>query len=339
MTRDRQVLLDANEASVVLFNDLEDFIKFDRLNRYPDSLQTELREKLASVCRVDSSEVLSGNGSDELIDLLIRAFGVPGEDCIMICSPTFGMYGVAARLSGLSIIDIPLDENFNIMSDKFHAALQKHRPKLIFICSPNNPTGNYVSLDFIADLCKEYEHGLVVIDEAYIDFCRFPSAVELLDSYPQLIVLRTLSKAFGLAGIRVGYMIAASDIIDALISIKMPYNLNSLSISVALRALDCLKEKEKYVQSIVATRDLFVKKITPLECVVKTYPSEGNFVLVKLVDAEHVQRQLLNNNVIVRNRNNDLNCENCLRISIGLPDEMERVIDVMSKITPSPTVT
>jgi len=319
-----EVFLDANENP------------FDNgLNRYPDPLQKTLKAKIASEKQVNSEQIFLGNGSDEAIDLLIRIFCEPGKDEIITLPPTYGMYKVSAALSDIKIVTIPLTSDFKIETKAVLRQVSE-RSKILFICSPNNPTGNDIPLEQIKDLLNNFE-GIVVVDEAYIDFSQQDSCTRLLEKYPRLITLQTFSKAWGLAGIRLGMAFAHPAIIQLLNKVKPPYNINQLTQSAALKALDNSNEKKANVQSILQQRDFLTQAFSSIGFIKKVYPSDANFLLVKMEEPKAVYSFLLANHVIVRDRSNVTGCAGCLRFTIGTPAENERLIALLKKFkTDSP---
>ena len=312
-----EVFLDANENP------------FDTtFNRYPDPLQKKLKKKIAFEKQVKPSQIFLGNGSDEAIDLLIRIFCEPKKDHILTLPPTYGMYKVSAALSDIAIVNIPLKSDFIVDTESVLAKANKHS-KLLFICSPNNPTGNDIPLEQIKIILTSFK-GIVVVDEAYIDFSEQNSCTNLLADYPNLIVLQTFSKAWGLAGIRLGMAFANVDIIALFNKVKPPYNINQLTQSAALAALDNANEKEANVQSVLQQRDYLRAHLSTFSFVKKIYPSDANFLLIKMDDPLAVYHFLLEKNIIVRDRSTTYGCEGCLRITIGTPTENERLIRALS---------
>lgn len=294
------------------------------LNRYPDPYQRQLKEKIANWKGMSSENLILGNGSDEIIDLIMRAFGEPKQDSVLTFSPTYGMYSVSAEINGLEYISIPLKEDFSIDLDLMIENI-KDNTKLIFICSPNNPTGNTINQSDIMKLMKSFK-GIVVIDEAYIDFSTEESWIKRLNNCPQLIVLQTFSKCFGLAGIRLGLGWASTEIIEILNKIKPPYNVNELTQQRALDLLEDTKKIDELTKVILSEKQKLSKELSELPIVQRIYPSEANFLLVKMLDADNTYNYLIGQGIVVRNRSNVAGCDNCLRISIGKPEENEILI-------------
>lgn len=303
------IFLDANENS------------FDTgQNRYPDPMQFDLKKKIAEIKNVRVENIFLGNGSDEAIDILFRAFCEPGKDNVIICPPTYGMYEVSANINDVDIINVPLiAETFQLDTEAILKAITQ-KTKLIFICCPNNPTGNGVKWLAIKQILENFK-GIVVIDEAYIDFASYRSLISELANYPNMVILQTFSKAWGLAGLRVGMAFASSQIIDVFNKIKPPYNINTASQKIVLEALNNLGQINSSVKEIISERNKLTEALTKLPFVLKVYPSEANFLLVKTTNANNVYDYLLKNKVIVRKRNTVELCEGCLRITIGTKEE------------------
>jgi len=300
-------------------------------NRYPDPMQWKLKERIAVIKKVEKSMIFLGNGSDEPIDLLFRAFCRPGVDNAIILPPTYGMYQVAADINDVPTRKVNLTEDFQIDVEKVLAAIDKNT-KLLFICSPNNPSGNALNGKAIRKLIESFE-GIVVVDEAYIDFAPATTLVPELASYPNLVVLQTFSKAWGLAGLRVGMAFASEEIVRVLNKIKYPYNINGLAQSVALEGLKGLLQKEKMVEEILTERERLKEELLKIPAVVKVYPSDANFLLVKMTDANAAYSYLVERKIITRNRSNVIMCESCLRITVGTEKENSILLDELSKFT------
>jgi len=313
------VFLDANENP------------FDTpLNRYPDPQQTRLKESIASQKKVSTDQLLLGNGSDEVLDLIFRAFCEPNQDSILTTPPTYGMYDVLANLNAVDNILVPLSPDFQLEVDSIFDAI-KPQTKLLFICSPNNPSGNSVERKAIERLLKNF-NGLVVIDEAYIDFTKDPSWTQVLEQYPNLIVTQTLSKAYGLAGIRLGICYASKEIIAVLNKIKPPYNINSLTQEAAIKAFENKDSVQAQIESILNERSNLINAFKSVPFIKKIYPSEANFILIKVDDANKRYEELIKNGIVVRNRSSQLHCENCLRITVGTPSENTQLITLIKTL-------
>ncbi|MFL5809231.1 MAG: histidinol-phosphate transaminase [Flavisolibacter sp.] len=316
-----RVYLDANENS--LGSPLTRWY-----NRYPDPLQWELKRKLGVIKTIPAENILLGNGSDECIDLLIRAFCDPQKDNIIICPPTYGMYEVYAHINDVPLKEVPLQSNYQLNLQALEAAIDADT-KLIFFCSPNNPTGNSLDRDDIEMVLNNFD-GIVVIDEAYINFSRQRSFVSALKEYPNLVVMQTLSKAWGLAALRLGMNFASVEIIHILNKIKPPYNINQATQELALKALDQLEDVNAMIREIVSERERLVQDLGELRIVEKIYPSDANFILVKTIDANGIYNHLKEKGIIVRNRNNVLLCEGCLRITVGTQTENNELVRALN---------
>ena len=312
------VFLDANE------NPFE-----TTLNRYPDPQQTALKELISKQKELPINQVLLGNGSDEVLDLIVRAFCEPNQDSILTLPPTYGMYGVLAQLNSIENIEVPLGKDFNINVDQVLKQL-KPSTKLLFICSPNNPSGNIMDVNAVTRLLKAFD-GLVVIDEAYIDFTTIESWTQRLNAFPNLMVTQTLSKAYGLAGIRLGTCYASKEIIAVLNKIKPPYNINSLTQQAAIKALQN-NEVSDQVSSILREREKLANALASCFFVKKIYPSDANFILIKVDDANKRYDELLRHGIVIRNRTTQLGCENCLRISLGTPAENKQLLTLLNTL-------
>ncbi len=293
------------------------------LNRYPDPLQKELKKKIAEIKNLSKEQIFLGNGSDEAIDLLIRIFCEPGQDEILILPPTYGMYAVSASISNVNIRSIPLQSNFQPDIEKILNATEGN-VKMLFLCSPNNPTGNDFEVRVLEKLIAEFP-GIVVVDEAYIDFSKRQSCTTWLKKYPNLVVLQTFSKAWGLAGIRLGMAFASKEIIDLLNKIKPPYNVNGLTQKIALQSLQIEKYKRE-VTEILAQRTTLKNELLKFDFVQKVYPSAANFLLVKVERVDELFHFLMDNGIIVRNRSKVPLCEGCLRFSVGTPAENQQLL-------------
>ena len=307
------ILLDANE------NPFE-----TRLNRYPDPMQTELKERLAKVKAVEPSHIFLGNGSDELINLLMVAFCEPKEDEILLVPPTFGMYQVSANLNGLACVEVPLISGFQLNVSEI-LARATDRTKMIFIPTPNNPTGNRFPMKDIKAIVAGFP-GLVVVDEAYAEFSPGETAIDWLADYHNVVVLQTFSKAQGLAGARVGMAFAHPDIIGVLNKIKAPYNLNVLSQQAVFDRLDNADTVASEVQLMLKEKGVLVSKIQQIRLVKEIFPSDANFILIRVDDSQLRYKQLIDKGIVVRNPSNQYACENTLRISIGTAAQNKALI-------------
>ncbi|HEY9006718.1 histidinol-phosphate transaminase [Ohtaekwangia sp.] len=299
-------------------------------NRYPDPLQWQVKKELAAIKHVDPKNIFLGNGSDEAIDLLIRAFCEPNQDSILITEPTYGMYSVCAEVNAVNVQRVLLTPDFDIDLDAFPRTFDA-TTKIIFLCSPNNPTGNLLDRDKILEVLKRF-YGLVVIDEAYIDFAKSRSFVEDLAKYPNLVVLQTFSKAWGLAGLRLGMCFASEDIINILNKIKYPYNVNIRTQELALDALEKVQVVEEWVKEIIRQRIKLAKAFENLPITDQVYPSDSNFILVRVKDAPATYQYLLDHKIIIRDRSRVTLCYNCLRITVGTPEENDRLLKALEEM-------
>lgn len=315
------VFIDANENNL-------GSLAGNNYNRYPDPHQRKLKERIASIKGIEPNQIFLGNGSDEAIDLLLRIFCRPGQDALLNLPPTYGMYEVSANLNEVRIDEVQLTADFQIPVEK---VLQNIKPetKIIFICSPNNPTGNSIKPESIEAILRSFK-GIVVIDEAYIDFANTLSWTTRLEDFPNLVVLQTFSKAWGMAGLRLGLAFASSEIISLLDKVKPPYNINEATQELALTALDKSEELKFMVEEILQERELLTNALPTLDEVVEVYPSDANFILVKVKDADGMYNYLLDKGIVVRNRTNVPGCKGCLRISVGTLEENQQLLQAMA---------
>ncbi|MFT3936128.1 MAG: histidinol-phosphate transaminase [Chitinophagaceae bacterium] len=311
------VFLDANENS--LGSPLTKWY-----NRYPDPLQWKIKEKLSAIKGIAPQHIFLGNGSDECIDILYRAFCEPGKDNIIICPPTYGMYEVSANINDIEIRRAKLLDDFQL--DLIHLEnLVDSRTKIIWLCSPNNPTGNALRREDIETVLNNFD-GLVVIDEAYINFSRHRSFIPSLQDYPNLVVMQTLSKAWGLAGLRLGMAFASEAIIEVYNKVKPPYNIGQATQDLVLKALEEVGQVNDMIKAIVQMRDELVVSLTKLPLVQKVYSSDANFLLVKVTEPRAVYNYLLEKGIVVRDRSKVELCEGCLRITVGTEKENQDLI-------------
>ncbi len=297
------------------------------VNRYPDPLQRDVKTALAALKNVPAEHIFFGNGSDEPIDLLIRATCQPGKDSILILPPTYGMYEVSAGINDVAIISVPLTKAFDLDVDAILAAVKPHT-KIIFICSPNNPTGNLMSEEKVKAILRAFS-GIVVVDEAYIDFADTKGFVPLLDTYPNMVVLQTFSKAWGMAALRLGTAFASKEIVSVLNKIKPPYNINLLTQEAALEALKNNAVKDEMVHKILKQRDWLRAELSKLPVCLELYPSDANFILMRTPDGKKVYDYLVDHVVITRDRSKIILCEGCVRITVGTEAENQRLLDVL----------
>lgn len=300
------------------------------VNRYPDPQQKSVKSILSKINRIPENQILLGNGSDEVLDLLFRAFCEPNQDNIITLPPTYGMYGVLANLNAIENREIVLTEDFQPDVKKIIDSIDKNT-KIIFLCSPNNPTGNSFLDESIVTLLKNF-NGLVVIDEAYIDFSDKESWLEELSDYPNLVITQTLSKAYGMAGIRLGIIYGSKEVIAVLNKIKPPYNINLLTQSKALERLNKIDLVKKEIATIKEYKAFLLKQLLEVKFVSKIYESDANFILIKVDDAELRYNQLIENGIVIRNRSNQPLCDNCLRITIGTPEENNKLLNTLKSL-------
>ena len=299
-------------------------------NRYPDPQQNLVKEALSKIKGISKEQILLGNGSDEVLDLIFRVFCEPREDNVIVLPPTYGMYEVLANTNAIELVKIPLVENFQ-PNVKEIVKVQDAKTKLLFLCSPNNPTANSFDATSIETLIKEF-NGIVVIDEAYIDFSIEDSWLCRLDEFPNLIVTQTLSKAYGLASIRLGICYASKEIISILNKIKPPYNVNQLTQDVALQSLFNQEKVKNEIAIIISERNQLIRDLQNVEIVEKVYPSDANFLLVQVDDATLRYKQLVKLGIIARNRTTQILCDNCLRFTVGTPDENKKLINTLKLV-------
>ena len=307
------IFIDANESP------------FDTgINRYPDPLQKELKEVIAKIKNIPSENIFLGNGSDEPIDLVYRVFCEPGIDNVIAIDPTYGMYKVCADINNIEYRNVTLSNEYNLLSEKILEKVDNNT-KIIWLCSPNNPTGNLLDENEITKILNSF-NGIIIIDEAYIDFAQQDSWITKLPKFKNLIVLQTLSKAWGCAAIRLGMAFASNEIINVLNKVKYPYNINILTQQQALIQLSKIEKTKENISYILQQREILSNELKHISIVEKVYKSDSNFLLVKVKNANATYNYLAQNGIIVRNRNNITLCDNCLRITIGLAHENEKLI-------------
>ncbi|UYQ93834.1 histidinol-phosphate transaminase [Chitinophaga horti] len=296
-------------------------------NRYPDPMQWKIKYKLADIKGVPPQNIFLGNGSDECIDVLYRAFCRPGVDNVVLCPPTYGMYEVSANINDTVIRKVSLTEDFQLDLPALEQAIDENT-KLIFICSPNNPTGNSINREDIEMVLNNFD-GIVVIDEAYINFAKQKTFIQELTEYPNLVVLQTLSKAWGLAGLRLGMAFAGEPVIDVMNKIKPPYNINQSTQELVEEALNNTEKVNDWIRETVAEREKLVAGLLQLPVVQKVYPSDANFVLAKTTDAKGLYNKLVEQGIIVRDRSKVELCAGCLRITVGTPEENVQLLNAL----------
>ncbi|HEY0899742.1 MAG TPA: histidinol-phosphate transaminase [Sphingobacteriaceae bacterium] len=316
------IFLDANENSYG--SPLE-----SAYNRYPDPLQGPLKKRISEIKGVPPRNIFLGNGSDEAIDILFRAFCRPGIDNVIIVPPTYGMYEVSANINDVAVKKIHLLPDFQLDLEGIAEAIDTNT-KLIFICSPNNPTGNSMDREDVETIIANF-NGLVVVDEAYINYSRQKTFIQELTEYANLVVLQTLSKAWGLAGLRLGMAFASEEIIEVFNKVKPPYNVNEASQELALKALQNVEQVNTWIRQTVAEREKLVTELAQIPFITKIYPSDANFVLVQTTDPSGIYQHLVSQGIIVRDRSKVALCEGSLRITIGTPEENQVLIKALKE--------
>ncbi|WP_289157869.1 histidinol-phosphate transaminase [uncultured Muribaculum sp.] len=317
-TGEARAWLDANENS-----------RIDGFNRYPDPLQIEVKTKLGAMRGVDVDRIFLGVGSDECVDITYRVFCRPGMDNVVAIEPTYGMYSVCAAINDVEYRNVRLRDDFSLDVEALFGAVDGNT-KVIWICSPNNPTGNAFPMDVLREVASRFD-GIVVVDEAYVDFSDAGSMVDVLDEYPNLIVMQTFSKAWASAALRLGIAFASREIISVFNNVKYPYNINILTQRQALSVLESADVIRKVVEELVAARGKLGERLSALECVRRVHPSDANFLLVEVTDAGALYEFLKSCGVIVRNRSRVALCGNCLRITVGTDEENDLLIEKMTE--------
>lgn len=315
------VFLDANENNL-------GSLAGQNYNRYPDPHQKNLKYRISEIKGVQPEQIFLGNGSDEAIDLLFRMVCRPGKDSMLHLPPTYGMYEVSANLNEVQLDAVQLTVDYQIPVEEVLLAIRPET-KIIFICSPNNPTGNLIEPESIEDILRAFK-GLVVVDEAYIDFASDKSWTSRLEEFPNLVILQTFSKAWGMAGLRLGLAFASAEIIAVMDKIKPPYNINEATQELALQALEREEALKDMVEEIVQERELLVNALPALAAVEHVYPSDANFILVKVTDPNGLYNYLLDKGIVVRNRSSLPGCEGCLRISVGTLEENQQLLQAIA---------
>ena len=314
----------------IIFLDANENPNENGVNRYPDPQQKTLKSALSGIKRIPENKILLGNGSDEVLDLLFRAFCEPNVDNVITLPPTYGMYGVLANLNAIENREVLLNESFEPQVDKILSQVDKNT-KMIFLCSPNNPTGNSFPDESIVTLLQNF-NGIVVLDEAYIDFSNKESWLQEINDYPNLVITQTLSKAYGMAGIRLGILYATQEIIAVLNKIKPPYNVNILTQSKALKNIENQEIIKNQILEIKEQRNLIYNQLLNTSFVKEIYKTDANFLLCKVDDANKRYNQILEKGIVIRNRTKDALCENCLRITIGTAAENKKLIEVLKSL-------
>lgn len=317
---------DVNEFNNPVFMDANES-PFGEFNRYPDSTHKKIRTQISELKNISSEKIAVGNGSDELIDLIIKIFCEPKKDSVLMMNPSFAMYGFYASINENAVLKLQLDENFEIQKEDFLNITKENQPKIFFLCSPNNPTGN--AIEDIEFYIKNF-NGIVVVDEAYIEFSDKKSAIELLEKYPNLIVLQTFSKAWGMAGARVGIAYASEEIIRLIYTVKAPYNVNSLSLNLVSESLKNINEFKNNLQDILSERAWLNEEFKNIQFIKKVFPTNANFFLIEFKDAENVFFKLLENEILTSKRFPQI--PNCIRINVGKREENKQLINVLKTI-------
>jgi histidinol-phosphate aminotransferase len=320
------VYLDANENSLG-----SPLIKW--YNRYPDPLQWEVKRKLSAIKGIAPEQIFLGNGSDEAIDLLYRAFCEPGIDNVVICPPTYGMYEVSANINNIKLKKVPLTPAYQLDLEAMEEAIDLNT-RIIWLCSPNNPTGNSLDREDVEIILNNFD-GLVVVDEAYINFSRHRSFIPDLADYPNLVILQTLSKAWGLAALRIGMAFASKEIIGVFNRIKPPYNISQAAQDLVLEALDRVDEVNDMIRILVEERKTLAEELAKLPQVTQVYPSDANFLLVKTIDAKGLYKYLVGKGIVVRDRSNVILCDESLRITVGTPRENQVLLKAIAEFEKS----
>jgi histidinol-phosphate aminotransferase len=320
------VYLDANENSLG-----SPLIKW--YNRYPDPLQWEVKKKLSAIKGIAPEQIFLGNGSDEAIDLLYRAFCEPAIDNVLICPPTYGMYEVSANINNIKLKKVPLTPGYQLDLEAMEEAIDVNT-RIIWLCSPNNPTGNSLNREDVEIILNNFD-GLVVVDEAYINFSRHRSFIPDLVDYPNLVVLQTLSKAWGLAALRIGMAFASKAIIEVFNRIKPPYNISQAAQELVLEALDRVDEVNDMIRILVEERKALAEELAKLPQVLQIYPSDANFLLVKTIDAKGLYKYLVGRGIVVRDRSSVILCDESLRITVGTPRENQALLKAIAEFEKS----
>lgn len=299
-------------------------------NRYPDPLQTELKERIAALRDVRPENIFIGNGSDEAIDLLFRIFCEPGRDECIICPPTYGMYRVSADINEVAVKEVPLRGDFSLDAEGVVSSVGP-QTKIVFICSPNNPTGNVMDRTSVLRIAESFS-GIVVVDEAYAEFAEAESLISEISKHPSIVVLRTFSKAWGMAGLRVGMAYADNAIIELMNRVKPPYNVSGIAQRAVLDALRSDDRIRSWIRQAIGERGRLAEELSRLSVVEKVFPSDANFLLVKTSDAAGIYKELIRTGIVVRDRSRVLLCEGCLRITVGTPEENDRLLESLRSI-------
>jgi histidinol-phosphate aminotransferase len=330
-TGEASVMLDANENAIGSPVTLDIGELHELLNRYPDPLQIKFKKRISEIKGVPVENIFAGNGSDEAIDVLMRIFCEPGIDNIITLPPTYGMYSVCAAINNIKVKEVPLNSDYQMDIQAIADAVDDYT-KIIFICSPNNPTGNSITRQDIEIILNNFD-GIVVIDEAYINYARQKSFAQQLMDYPNLVVMQTLSKAWGLAALRLGLAFAGKEIINLMNNVKYPYNINEATQQLALKALANVEQVNQWTKTTIEQRNWLETELAKIPLTEKIFPSDANFLLVKMTGAHNVFTYLQSKGIIVRNRNTTKGCEGCLRITVGTATENQALIEALKNYT------
>ena len=320
---------DEYKGDIGVFLDANENPYHSDLNRYPDPYQLKLKKRIAEIKCVEVENVFLGNGSDEPIDLLFRVFCEPKEDNVVVIIPSYGMYAVSASINNVEVITVRLDDNFDITCDALLSAAN-NRTKMIMLCSPNNPSGNLLNKEQLVKTIESFD-GVVVIDEAYIDFANDKGFLPFLNKHKNLVVLQTLSKAWGMAGVRLGMAFGSKEVVDVLTNVKHPYNIGVHTQELVLNRLEDTSRVEQQISEIISQRVLMADELAKYSFVRRVYPSDSNFILVEVKEPHRLYDYLINEKLIVRDRSGVVGCNNTLRITIGTPKENQKLINLIKK--------
>lgn len=320
------------------FNDLRDQVFLDanenpyenNYNRYPDPYQRDLKDKIAAFRNWNTDNLFLGNGSDEILDLLFRCFVEPGKEEVLTVKPSYGMYSVLAKFQGIELKEFGLESDFSLDEKAFIEEINPNT-KMLILCNPNNPTASVFNTSFLENTIAQF-NGIVVIDEAYIDFSKTKSMADLVDKFDNLVVVQTLSKAVGLAGLRVGMAYTNKELVGVLNSVKAPYNISSVAQRAAIGVLEDTQKIQNQIQELLEQRDWVAKELSSMEKIEKVYPSETNFILFQVRNASLYYKELIQKGIVVRDRSKTYACDSCLRVSIGTPEENKRFIKTLKEL-------
>lgn len=318
---------DEFEGEANIFLDANENPYSNNYNRYPDPHQKQLKDVISKIKKVNANQIFIGNGSDEAIDLLFRAFCEPGVDNVIIPEPTYGMYSVSAAINAIDVKSVRLTADFDVDVNSILKVADSNS-KLLFLCSPNNPSGNLLSFEKVKLLIQKF-NGIVVVDEAYIDFAGYEGFVPLLNQYSNLVILQTFSKAWGLAGLRLGLCFASEEIVSTINKIKPPYNIGSHTQQMTIEKLKDAELKDRQVKEIIRERGKLISELKRIEKAIQIFHSDANFILAKIKSAREVYLSLLKEGIVVRDRSNVILCDGCLRITVGTPEENSKLVEAL----------